>query len=348
MKKLFISMLAVAAVVACSKEETIIEQAPEAIAFDTFVENATRADITKDNLIEFSVYASIENTSGANLILTDEKVYKNNNAWTYGNVQYWVPQAMYNFAAFAPYANRHWTYTPTTANGRTTANNGTLAFNNQTAAANEDLIFASTMRDLTNTAKLESQPDSVAFIFGHQLSKIAFKFNNAFQTANNITLRVYNVNVAGLVAEATAPVTAGTADAWIKKGDTTFARTFGAQVAANAENTATIIAAQGNVVTDSHYFIPVANTEYTITFSVDLIQAGVLVDTYNHTIKVTPALAKGGNYLFTTTLDYSNVSDDPTKQLYPIEFTVTDVTGWDPADNDRTDTTIMEPTTGNN
>lgn len=338
MKKLFISMLAVAAVVACSKEETIIEQAPEAIAFDTFVENATRADITKDNLIEFSVYASIENTSGANLILTDEKVYKNNNAWTYGNVQYWVPQAMYNFAAFAPYANRNWTYTPTTANGRTTANNGTLAFNNQTAEANEDLIFASTMRDLTNTAKLESQPDSVAFIFGHQLSKIAFKFNNAFQTENNIKLRVYNVNVAGLVAEATAPVTAGTdgtagtAGAWTMKGDTTFARTFGAQVATDD----TIIAAQDNLVTDSHYFIPVAETKYTITFSVDLIQAGVLVDTYNHTIEVTPALAKGGNYLFTTTLDASNVSDDPTKQLYPIEFTVTDVTGWDSANGTET------------
>ena len=156
------------------------------------------------------------------------------------------------------------------------------------------------------------------------------------------------VAFAALEAGAGHTVAAGTAGAWTKKGDTTFARTFGAQVAANAENTVTPIAAQGNVVTDSHYFIPVANTKYTITFSVDLIQAGVLVDTYNHTIEVTPALAKGGNYLFTTTLDASNVSDDPTKQLYPIEFTVTDVTGWDPADNDRTDTTIMEPTTGNN
>lgn len=348
MKKLFISMLAVAAVVACSKEETIIEQAPEAIAFDTFVENATRADITKDNLDKFSVYASIENTSGANLILTDEKVYKSGNAWTYGNVQYWVPQAMYNFAAFAPYANRNWTYT-TATEGRITANNGTLAFNNETAEANEDLIFASTYRDLRDTDELEQQQDSVAFTFGHQLSKIAFKFNNAFQPENNIKLRVYNVNVAGLVAEATAPVTAGTAGAWTKKDNTTtFARTFGAQVAANDENTVDPIAAQDNVVTDYHYFIPVANTEYTITFSVDLIQAGVLVDTYNHTIKVTPELAKGGNYLFTTTLDASNVSDDPTKQLYPIEFTVTDVTGWNPADNGRTDTTIMEPTTGNN
>ena len=335
MKKLFISMLAVAAVVACSKEETIIEQAPEAIAFDTFVENATRADITKDNLIEFSVYASIENASGANLILTDEKVYKSGNAWTYGNVQYWVPQAMYNFAAFAPYANRHWTYT-TATEGRITANNGTLAFNNQTAEANEDLIFASANRNLTSTTQMIEQPAAVAFTFGHQLSKIAFKFNNAFQPENNIKLRVYNVNVAGLVAEATAPVTAGTAGAWTKKNDTTFARTFGAQVAANAENTATIILAQGNVVTDYHYFIPVANTKYTITFSVDLIQAGVLVDTYNHTIEVTPLLAKGGNYLFTTTLDASNVSDDPTKQLYPIEFTVTDVTGWDPANGTET------------
>ena len=338
MKKLFISMLAVAAVVACSKEETIIEQAPEAIAFDTFVNNATRADITTANLDEFSVYASIENASGANLILTDEKVYKGtDDAWTYGNVQYWVPQANYNFTAFAPYANRHWVYTPATVEGKTTANNGTISFNNETAAANEDLIFASANRNLTSTTSLNAKPAAVAFTFGHQLSKIAFKFNNNFQAANNIKLRVYNVNVAGLVAEATATVTTGVAGAWTKKENTTtFARTFGTQVATGDENTAAIIPAQGNTVTDSHYFIPVANTKYTITFLVDLIQAGVLVDTYNHTIEVTPGLAKGGNYLFTTTLDASNVSDDPTQQLYPIEFTVTDVTGWNPANGTET------------
>lgn len=353
MKKIFVAVLAVAAMVACSTEQTIVAPQGEAIGFDTFVENATRADITTGNLAEFGVYASIENANGAGMILTNEKVYKNNDGWKYGNTQYWVPKANYEFTAFAPRTNAeldpavtaHWTYTPAT-----TAGNGTVNFKNAVAEANQDFIFAYATMNLTNTTELTKSPGVVNFNFAHQLSKITFKFINEFVAANNIELRVYNVNVAGLVSEAKATIANGGVGAWTKvtpeEGDATFARTFGTQVAANAENTATIIAAGGNSTTDSHYFIPVAGTEYTISFDVDIIQAGVKVDTYHHTnLKVTPALAKGGNYVFTTTLDASNVSDDPTKQLYPIEFNVTGVEGWDPA-NGNVD--VLVPATGNN
>lgn len=345
MKKILVSMFAVAALAACSTEHTVVAPQGEAIGFDTFVENATRADITKDNLAEFGVYASIENTSGAGMILTNERVY-NDGVWKYDNTQYWVPQANYEFTAFAPRTNAditaHWTYTPTTTDGKTTADNGVVNFNNAGATADQDFIFAYATRDLTSTAKLESAPDKVHFTFAHQLSKITFKFNNAFVEANKIELRVYNVNVAGLVSEANATIANGVAGEWAAVENDTFSRTFGAQAVADA----TVIAAGGNYTTDSHYFIPVANTEYTISFDVDIIQAGVAVDTYHHkNLKVTPELAKGGNYVFTTTLDASNVSDDPTKQLYPIEFNVTDVKGWDPA-NGNVD--VLVPATGNN
>jgi hypothetical protein len=343
MKKIFVAVLAVAAMVACSTEQTIVAPQGEAIGFDTFVENATRADITTDNLAEFGVYASIEKGNSAGMILTNEKVYKNaNGAWTYGNTQYWVPQANYEFTAFAPYTGGHWAYAPDT-----TADNGDVTFNNKAAAADQDFIFAAADMNLTNVEALTKSPGVVNFTFAHQLSKVAFKFNNDFDAVNNITLRVYNVNVAGLVSEATTVVDEGATGVWTKTATSdTFARTFGTQVATGVENKATIIAAQDNIVTDYHYFIPVAGTEYTISFDVDIIQAGVKVDTYHHTnLKVTPALDKGGNYVFTTTLDASNVSDDPTKQLYPIEFNVTGVEGWDPA-NGNVD--VLVPATGNN
>ncbi len=321
MKKILVSMFAVAALAACSTEHTVVAPQNEAIGFDTFVENATRAtDITKDNLTKFGVYASIENTSGAGMILSNEEVSKSGDAWSYGNIQYWVPQAMYEFTAFAPYTNAKWEYVPAT-----TADNGVVTFNNENAAADQDFIFAAADRDMTNVAALESQPEKVSFTFAHELSKIAFKFNNGFNAVNNITLRVYNVNVAGLVSEATENIAAGVASEWTKNGDATFARTFGVQAQADA----TVIAALGNYTTDHHYFIPVAGTQYTITFDVDLIQAGVTVDTYHHTINTIPTLAKGSSYMFTTTLEASNVSDDPTQQLYPIEFTVYDVEEWD-------------------
>lgn len=332
MKKILVSMFAVAALAACTTEQTIVAPQNEAIGFDTFVDNSTRAtDITKDNLTEFGVYASIENASGAALILTNERVY-NDGGWKYNNTQYWVPQANYEFTAFAPRTNAditpavtaHWTYTPTTADGKTTADNGVVTFNNESAAADQDFIFAAADRDMTNVAALESQPEKVSFTFAHELSKIAFKFNNGFIAANNITLRVYNVKAAGLVSEATENIASGVASEWTKKGDATFERTFGAQAQADA----TVIEALNNYTTDHHYFIPVAGTQYTITFDVDLIQAGVTVDTYHHTINTIPTLAKGSNYMFTTTLDASNVSDDPSQQLYPIEFTVNDVEDW--------------------
>ena len=325
-------MFAVAALAACTTEQTIVAPQNEAIGFDTFVDNSTRATvITNDNLTEFGVYASIENASGAALILTNERVY-NDGGWKYNNTQYWVPQANYEFTAFAPRTNAditpavtaHWTYTPTTADGKTTADNGVVTFNNEGAAADQDFIFAAADRDMTNVAALESQPEKVSFTFAHELSKIAFKFNNGFIAANNITLRVYNVKAAGLVSEATENIASGVASEWTKKGDATFERTFGAQAQADA----TVIEALNNYTTDHHYFIPVAGTQYTITFDVDLIQAGVTVDTYHHTINTIPTLAKGSNYMFTTTLDASNVSDDPSQQLYPIEFTVNDVEDW--------------------
>ena len=344
MKKIIIAVLAVAAMVACSTEQTVVAPKGDAIGFSTFVDNATRAtDITKDNLVDFGVYASIENASGAALILTNERVYKNaDSAWIYDNTQYWVPTAMYEFTAFAPRTGAHWTYAPAT-----TADNGVVTFNNKAAAADQDFIFAAADKDLRETTALTASPGVVNFTFAHQLSKVAFKFNNDFDAVNNITLRVYNVNVTGLVSEATTAVAGGATGVWTKTATSdTFARTFRTKVATGTENTPEIIPAQGNTVTDYHYFIPVAGTEYTISFDVDIIQAGVTVDTYHHTnLKVTPALAKGGNYVFTTTLNASNVSDDPTKQLYPIEFNVTGVEGWDPA-NGNVD--VMVPATGNN
>lgn len=344
MKKILVSMLAVAALAACTTEQTIVAPQGEAITFDTFVENSTRADITSSNLTEFGVYASIQNTNGAALLLTNERVY-NNGGWKYDNIQYWVPNANYEFTAFAPRTNAditpavtaHWTYTPTTTDGKTTADNGVVNFKNEAAEANQDFIFAAADKDLTGTAELNSDPGAVGFTFAHQLSKITFKFANNFTAANNIKLRVYNVKVAGLVSEAKETIADGVAGEWAAVGATTFVRTFGAQAVADA----TTIEAGGNYTTDSHYFIPVAGTEYTISFDVDIIQAGVLIDTYHHTnLKVTPALAKGGNFMFNTTLNAENVSDDPSKQLYPIEFTVNKVEDW----RDNGSVAFTEPT----
>jgi hypothetical protein len=67
MKKLFISMLAVAALVSCSKEQTIVADKGELIGFNSFVENSTRADAATD--------PSYSTTAGKGVALTQFNVY---------------------------------------------------------------------------------------------------------------------------------------------------------------------------------------------------------------------------------------------------------------------------------
>ena len=107
-------MFAVAALAACTTEQTIVAPQNEAIGFDTFVDNSTRAeDITTNNIADFGVYGTVTKGGNSALIFDNTKVEKNGTAYTYSPAQYWIAAAQYDFLAFAPYANAKWTYTPT-------------------------------------------------------------------------------------------------------------------------------------------------------------------------------------------------------------------------------------------
>ena len=316
MKKILVSVLAVAAMVACSTEHTVVKvENNEAIGFDTFVDKTTRAeDITTTNIDNFGVYASVTNNSpeaASALILTNEKVSKNGDVWGYVNTQYWVPGNSYNFTAIAPFEGRHWTYT--TGN---LAQNGTIAFNNETAAGEQDLVFASAER--ANVAA--GAQTKVGLTFSHLLSKVAFKFTNGYTEASNMTLEVYGIKINNAVAEAEVEVENGATGEWAQVGDTTFVREFGKQAAEAA-----ILGATDAYTTEHHYLLPIAK-EYEITFTIDLYQAGVKVGQYEHTITPDIAFAKGGNYNISATLNEKNTGD---AAFEPIEFTVEGVNEWD-------------------
>lgn len=345
MKKLFISMLAVAAVVACSKEETIIEQAPEAIAFDTFVENATRADITTANLDAFDVYASIVNDDAA-LILDREDVTRSGSegsyTWGYTNTQYWIPGNSYTFAAIAPANHTSWSYAVTGGN----AHNGTISFNNETAAANVDLIYAKSDRTLSNE-KLTEAPAKVAFTFNHELSRARFTFVNTIAAASNITLKIDNVRVTNAYRTGTLAVANGaTADAW-DADDNTYEIAF-ANASAIIPGAGTKDA-EGKVLSNSettehHYLIP-AETTYNVAFVVSVYQAGVLVGTYNRSASFTTTATKGRSYDVKAALTTDNILPEGEK-FYPIEFTVTEVKDW--TQFSEVNGTVNQPAVGGN
>lgn len=307
-------MFAVAALAACTTEQTIVAPQNEAIGFDTFVDNSTRAtDITTANIADFGVYGTVTKGGNSALIFNNTEVTKSGDAFVYSPAQYWIAAAQYDFLAFAPYAERQWTYTPTNAQ---VAKTGTFSFNNETAAADQDVVYA--YQTKTTEAALTAKPEAVKFTFKHILSKVAFSFTNTFEDGNT-SLSVYNVKINNTAKTGTMAIEAGADDAWEVAGDLIVP--FGAQ-AANAD---AALANGAELKLDHHYVIP-AQRAYNITFDVDLYQAGVYLATYNHTINSAIDFAKNGNYVLSVKLAPESI--DPENELYRIEFTVNEVEDW--------------------
>ena len=320
MTKLFIAILAVTGLVACSQDQLVEAPKSVAIAFDNaFVNNSTRAtDINIDNLSGFGVYGSVVNGQGQQgLIFENQRVYKSDDAFIYSPAQYWIADAQYDFVAIAPYTDAEWTYTTTDAK------KGTLSFNNAEAQGEQDLLFAYTKPAKTE-ATITTAPAKVGFTFGHLLSKVAFTFKNIF-TDGNISLNVYGVQINNAAAEGTLQVVDGATQSWTGTGD--YVRAFGA---AEASKDAALANA-ASLTTEHFYLIPVQR-EYNVSFKVDIYQAGVKLDTYTHNITTTINLEKGKSYSLSANLAPNNVN--PNSQLFPIEFQVDAVTGWTPATQD--------------
>ena len=335
MKKLFIAILAVAGLAACSQEMTLETPKGAAIAFDNaFVNNSTRAtDINIDNLQDFGVYGSVVNGQGQQgLIFNNQQVTKGTDGYSYSPAQYWIADAQYDFVAIAPYQENGdgktptWTYEPTV---NTVAQTGTLTFYNDRAAANQDLLFASETAVKT-PASITSKPEAVSFTFNHLLSRVKFTFVNGFASGSNITLKITDVHITDTYESGTIAIANGAvADTWTVADNT---KTL--NVDFNDAGTK-FLAAGGSASTEHHYLIP-ALASYNITFKVELQQAGVSVGNYSRTATVNALnLQKGQSYELKATLNASNTSDQG--EIYPIEFTVNSVANWQPydADNDE-------------
>lgn len=318
-------MFAVAALAACTSEQTIVAPQNEAIGFDTFVDNSTRAeDITTNNIADFGVYGTVTKGNNSALIFDNTKVAgTKDSGYTYSPAQYWIAAAEYDFLAFAPYTNAKWAYTPTNAQ---VAKTGTFSFNNETAAADQDVVYAYKTKttDATLTA---DNTQAVEFTFKHILSKVAFSFTNTF-TDDNTTLNVYNVKINNTAKTGTMAIANGVDAAWEVDDADDVTKHLIVPFGAQAADAQAALANGAELKLAHHYVIP-AERAYNITFSVDLYQAGVYLATYNHTINSAIDFAKNGNYVLSVKLAPESI--DPENELHPIEFTVKEVDDWDAA-----------------
>ena len=343
MKKILLSLAAVAMLAACSKEETLVQQAPDAIGFDNaFVDNATRVDdksLTNANLADFAVYGSVANGSNTALIFNNVLVNKtitNNDLtsdWKYQGTQYWIDGAKYNFAAVAPYKCG-------VADAFDIASKQTtLSFTND---GETDLLYAQSA-EITgldgNGDAADTANAPVAFTFRHTLSKVKFSFvNNYYATGSSIVVRdVVLTNphkTATVVLDATNTTWSDLAVYTPAEGEDPFVIDFG-----DTENTTGVAAtsiAQGTEweSENARFIIPSsADYPYVVSFVVDIYYGDTLIKTYYHTATVTFAPAVGSAYDIKTIITAANI--DPDKAQEPIEFTVNTIPDWaTPANQD--------------
>ena len=335
MKKILLSLAAVAMLAACSKEETLVHQAPDAIGFDTFVDNATRSvkdpSFSNTNLFgKFGVFGTVENAS----LFANKEVSNTSGTWSYEGTQYWIAGAKYNFAAVAPFgAYTNATYTSTDYVGTTT-----LTFANTDGTT--DLLYAWAEQD----GKVSGNT-TVGFSFRHVLSKVKFSFENAYD-ASTATIKVKNVKIQNAYASANASLTKNATNWTGQTG--VLALEFGDasdnEATTDAKEAAEVAYGYGKTYEslNERLLIPGTatrldgdtNAGYKITFDVVLLVNGAEIKTYNHVAYADFAPVAGFCYDIKTTINATNI--DPQNQQEEIKFTVTTINGWDETDQNKT------------
>ena len=175
MKKLFISMLAVAALASCSQEDVIVADKGDLIGFNSFVENSTRAAAATDpsykaaTLDHFNVYGAVGgvNIYAGNLVTRGDEADLGD-AWSMAAdapTQYWIAGASYKFAAVVD---------ATSVTTDTTTGTGLPTVLSYTTANQTDMLY-----DYVETVgQPANESGLVEFQFTHLLSKVKFSVTN--------------------------------------------------------------------------------------------------------------------------------------------------------------------------
>ena len=338
MKKIFLIGLTAAAMLAsCSNDETVEMAQQKAIGFsNAFVNNGTRSVVdpsfTTTSLNDFAVYGFTQNGQ----IFDGVKVSKGGAAWSYDNVQYWVPGNTYTFGAIAPHsaANVSDVKLPEGA----TKVEMKVAFTN-TDANQVDLLHAEPAQITGVTA---SYTEPVSMTFNHQLSKVKFSFENTVGAGYNVIVK--DVKIKDAYANGTLTV-AATKNTWGGQTNNNLELNFGNVVAdgATADEAAVIAYTKTLESYNEKLMIPMGSSAiYTVTFTVELFKDNVPLGTYNHTVQIKNVEFKLGYcYDFKATLTHENIVD-PENPLKPIEFKVDGITDWNQTDVNQN---LNDPTT---
>ena len=300
MKKIFIALLAIASVAACNKADVIETVEGEAIEFgNAFVDNATKADYSTDNINKINVYGTVNNVKIFDYA-TVEKTAEYGDAWTCDVTQYWIEDAAYKFAALVDVPK------------------GNIAFDTYgmpksftyTADGETDVLYDYAAA----TGAARDQNDVVAFTFKHLLAKAYFTATSTTNDAN-YTYSITDVKVTSTYPNGTYTVyTSPAVDAvgsWGSYGDPTdteFASIEDVDYTASKTNAELLL-------------IPGASVG--VSFSYTLYIGGKEVTTRTYTAANVATLEPNSVYNFNVLLSVNE----------PIQFTVTEKPEWNTTTN---------------
>lgn len=302
MKKIFISIMAIAALAACNKEAAIETPQGDAIAFgDAFVDNATKA-IYNDasGLTGFTVWGNVDGTNETPLALYGDAgatVSRNSKdlgvAWDCNVVRYWTPEAEYNFTAIA--------------NGTgTTIVNGipTKISYTQNDEDPADLVYgtAAAVTDESCVPTGDVNGTTVEFTLRHLLARVKVQFTN--QIAPDYTYDITNVKI---TTWEEGVYTIGAATPWAQKAET-------GSVALPYDDIEDLAATPKSA--GAQLIIPGAPV--VLSFDYDLIFDETVIYSATVTKEVTTVLAEGNSYNLNVVLKAGN----------EIDFTLTALTDW--------------------
>lgn len=310
MKKIFISILAIAALAACNKEEAVEVQKGDAIAFgDAFVDNATKAIYENaSGLTGFTVWGNVDGINDTPLALygnSGATVLRNSKdlgvAWDCDVVRYWTPSADYNFTAIANGTAQ------TCVNGIPTV----IAYTQNTTDPNDpaDLVYGTAVAETDETCVPTGDVNgtTVEFTLRHLLARVKVQFTN--QIAPDYTYDITNVKIntakSGVYTIANATDADPATIAWApsaEKVDLPYTSITG------LAGTPTSAGAQ--------LIIPGAPVGLSFDYVLNFNSTPIYSTTVTKT--VTTALAEGHSYNLNVVLKAGN----------EIDFTITALTDW--------------------
>ena len=216
MKKILFSVLAIAALAACSNEEQIAAPKGEAIAFgNAFVDNSVRANAATDPsysttgnkgvaLTQFNVYGAVNGVNIFNGNLVEKKSAEYSAAWTLtGAKQYWIAGADYKFVGVVD-GNKTVDETVVTKTNLDEA--GLPSTIEYTVDGATDLLC-----DVVEVEDAAAPYSVVEFTYTHLLSKVKFSVKNTTDaTATNYRFKLTSAKITNVYESGVYDVNAET------------------------------------------------------------------------------------------------------------------------------------------